>query len=276
MIAELMKVSPRSRKNMGEVDSLMESICDVGLIHPLVVERDGNLIAGERRLSACLQLGMRDIPVTIVDLDEDQRLRVEDDENAVRKDFTPTEACAIREARLEREKEKAKERMSEGRKMGKVTTPCGKVRDKAAAGTGYSGWTLDKVKLVEEAAAVDLALAPVVEETDRTGKVDPAYRVVVPRLEELTEEQRDAWQKAQRKTEKERSRCSRAVRSTGICYWWLEQEDANREVRDTLADLLEKHGDLRLWGLKYFDVFPRIETALRMLADVLEERRHGE
>ena len=67
-------------------------------IHPIVVDGNGNLIAGERRLAACVRLGWRDVPVTIVDLDAEQVLRVEYDENASVKDFTPTEALAIRDA----------------------------------------------------------------------------------------------------------------------------------------------------------------------------------
>ena len=181
MQADYIKVGPRFRKDMGSIDDLAASIKAVGLIHPIVVDRDGNLIAGERRLMACQMIGMRDIPATIVDLDAEQILRVEEDENTIRKPFTPSEAVAIRDARLERERAKAKERQASGLKQNapsvKVSpTETGRAKDKAAAGTGYSGRTIDKAAAVMEAAAADPELEPVADEMDRTGKVDPAYR----------------------------------------------------------------------------------------------------
>ena len=88
--------------------------------------------------------------------------------------------------RLAREKERAKERKATTQFGGNGPGQCpgpetGRARDKAAAGTGYSGRRLDKVATVVEAAAVDATLAPVVEEMDVTGKVDPAYQKVRPR-----------------------------------------------------------------------------------------------
>jgi ParB family chromosome partitioning protein len=67
---------------------------EIGLLHPVVVRSDGRLIAGERRLRACQQLGWGDVPVRVVDLNE--IVRAEFAENAVRKDFLPTEIDAIR------------------------------------------------------------------------------------------------------------------------------------------------------------------------------------
>ena len=54
------------------------------------------LVAGERRIKACLLLGWEDIPVTVVDLGA--IIRGECDENQKRKDWTPTEAVAIAKA----------------------------------------------------------------------------------------------------------------------------------------------------------------------------------
>jgi ParB-like chromosome segregation protein Spo0J len=181
MQADYIKVGERFRKDLGNIDDLVDSIREVGLLHPVVVDHGGNLIAGERRLAACRRLGLRDIPATIVELDADKTLRAQDDENQVRKHFTPTEAVAIRDARLAREKAKAKERMESTLKqnapLGKLSpADTGKAKDKAAAGTGYSGKTVDKAAAVMEAAAADPSLEPVVKEMDETGKVDPAYR----------------------------------------------------------------------------------------------------
>ncbi len=65
------KVRNRYRKNLGDIQSLAASIEDVGLLHPIVVRRDGRLIAGERRLEACKSLGLKKVPVTVVDIESD-------------------------------------------------------------------------------------------------------------------------------------------------------------------------------------------------------------
>ena len=51
------RVGPRHRRDHGDLAGLAASIAEVGLLHPVVVRDDGTLIAGERRLRACQQLG---------------------------------------------------------------------------------------------------------------------------------------------------------------------------------------------------------------------------
>ena len=121
----------------------------VGLLHPVVVRPDGLLIAGERRLVACRQLGWSDVPVTEVDLE--QVARGELAENADRKDFLPSEIDAIRKAVAPIEEAAAKERMSEGGKGAKVSQPSRAV-DKVGAFAGISGRTVEKIAKVVEAA----------------------------------------------------------------------------------------------------------------------------
>jgi ParB family chromosome partitioning protein len=102
------RVRDRFRKDLGDIDSLAASIDEVGLLHPIVVRPDGRLIAGERRLAACKELGWTSVPVTFVDLKE--VIRGEFAENAHRKNFLPAEIDAIRRALLPIEKAAAKER----------------------------------------------------------------------------------------------------------------------------------------------------------------------
>ena len=66
---------------------------DIGLLHPIVTDPAGKLIAGFRRLAACTTLGWPDIPVTVIDLD--QIVRGEFAENAYRKSLLPTEIYSI-------------------------------------------------------------------------------------------------------------------------------------------------------------------------------------
>jgi hypothetical protein len=83
------------------------------------------------------------------------------------------------------ERARAKER--QGRKgqprSGKLPEHegAGDTRDKVADAVGMSPRTYEKAKKVVEAAEADPALAPVVEEMDRTGKVDPSFQEVVKR-----------------------------------------------------------------------------------------------
>ena len=52
------KVSPRLRQiDQGKVDDLVESIQLVGLLHPIVVDTNNNLLAGIHRLEAFQRLG---------------------------------------------------------------------------------------------------------------------------------------------------------------------------------------------------------------------------
>lgn len=59
------KIKPRFRKDMGDLDGLAAGIRAVGLLQPILVSRDGVLLAGERRLRACKLLGWSTIPATI-------------------------------------------------------------------------------------------------------------------------------------------------------------------------------------------------------------------
>lgn len=81
--------SERQRKELLKIDELAESINRIGLINPIVIETNGKLVAGERRLTACKQLGWTDIPVQFVeDLSEYELQSIELEENVKRVDLT--------------------------------------------------------------------------------------------------------------------------------------------------------------------------------------------
>jgi ParB family chromosome partitioning protein len=103
-------VGSRHRRDLGDIDALARNIRDVGLLHPIVVRPDGTLIAGERRLKAFKLNGQIEIPVTILDLEA--VVRGEYAENALRKDFTLSEAVAIKRDLEPLEKAAAKERQA--------------------------------------------------------------------------------------------------------------------------------------------------------------------
>src|SRR6266576_5025296 len=57
----------RQRRDLPNIDVLSDSIRRLGLIHPIVIDRDNNLVAGERRLSAVRALGWTHINCQFVD-----------------------------------------------------------------------------------------------------------------------------------------------------------------------------------------------------------------
>ena len=83
------RVENRYRKHLGNLLPLMDSIKTLGLLHPVIVNKDHSLIAGERRLESCKRLGWHQITARIVALDE-LELRAQHDENVVREPFLPS------------------------------------------------------------------------------------------------------------------------------------------------------------------------------------------
>ena len=59
-------VGDRHRRDLGDIDGLAASIEDIGLLHPITVDEQSQLLAGARRRAACKRLGWRDIPVNVV------------------------------------------------------------------------------------------------------------------------------------------------------------------------------------------------------------------
>src|SRR6478735_413993 len=147
------KVSNRFRRDVGDVTSLADSIATIGLLHPVVATPDGTLIAGARRLVACQRLGWTNVPVNVVDLDE--VVRGEFAENSYRKDFTLSEAVAIKRALEPLERAKAKERQGAGAKLAPGAK--GKTRDKVASFTGVSHATLARAGAIVDAANAEPA-----------------------------------------------------------------------------------------------------------------------
>jgi ParB family chromosome partitioning protein len=90
------RVGERVRREMGDIDALARSIDALGLLQPVVITQDCELIAGERRLRACQSLGWTDIPVRVAFIDA--IALGERDEIEVRKDFTISERVLIAQA----------------------------------------------------------------------------------------------------------------------------------------------------------------------------------
>ncbi len=91
------------RSAMGNLDDLVASIRDKGVLEPLLVrlrveaDDDGpdapryRIISGERRYRASLEAGLYEVPVIEMDVSEEEALEIALIENLQRKDLTPFE-----------------------------------------------------------------------------------------------------------------------------------------------------------------------------------------
>jgi N6-adenosine-specific RNA methylase IME4 len=195
------RVNGRHRKDMGDLESLANSIETVGLLQPIIIQWENRLgwepqepilIGGKRRLEAFKLLRERHggteysyIPACIAkNLDDAYHLLLaERDENTCRKDFVPSEAIALGLALEPMEKEAAKERREAG--VNQYSAPSGKLpeppkgdtRDKVGASVGMSGKTYEKGKSVVYAAET-LAMPELIEIMDNKS-VESAYREMI-------------------------------------------------------------------------------------------------
>ncbi len=67
-----------------DVDALKKSVESVGLIHPVTINQENELLAGARRVQAVRELGWEEIPVQVIDRDVMVQELISIDENLVR------------------------------------------------------------------------------------------------------------------------------------------------------------------------------------------------
>lgn len=151
------KVSDRIRKDFGGIEELAKDIEQNGLINPIVVTPDYQLIAGERRLRAHQYLNREEVPVRVMEIEDyEHQLRLEISENEHRKEFTFSERVEWAKRLEDVERIKAKERMAGG-KENVPEQPAGQVRDIVADQAGFgSGRTYDKAKFIMENATPEI------------------------------------------------------------------------------------------------------------------------
>jgi ParB family chromosome partitioning protein len=85
-------VKKRIRKDMGDIESLTESLKRYGQISPIIISKTNILIAGGRRLEAAKRLGWRTINAIISEsTDKLRQMELEVEENTQRHDFNTEE-----------------------------------------------------------------------------------------------------------------------------------------------------------------------------------------
>lgn len=90
------KIPPRDDRQRKEIktDDLEPSIARFGVLVPIIIDSDNTLIAGERRLTVSLKLGLPEIPVRYVsELSSIERKAIELAENVHRRDLPWQDHC---------------------------------------------------------------------------------------------------------------------------------------------------------------------------------------
>lgn len=98
---------PRTHFKKEELEELAESIGKNGLLQPILVRKFGNkyqIIAGERRYQACKSIGLKKVPVRIVEADDDRTIMLALIENIQRSDLNPIEEAYGYKRMMERGK----------------------------------------------------------------------------------------------------------------------------------------------------------------------------
>ncbi len=89
-------LQPRRRFDEAALATLGESIRKHGILEPIIVRpRDGRfeIVAGERRFQAAVQVGLEQVPVTVRDLDDRTTMEIALSENLEREDLSPIEVA---------------------------------------------------------------------------------------------------------------------------------------------------------------------------------------
>ena len=86
-------IKGRPREDTGDLGTLERSIRNLGLLFPVVIDKNNVLISGSRRLMACRNTGIKRIPALKLDVDFAgmTALAVQSDENLCRQPLSARE-----------------------------------------------------------------------------------------------------------------------------------------------------------------------------------------
>jgi ParB family chromosome partitioning protein len=170
-------IGERFRKDFGALDDLVESFERVGQLNPILVDQDGTLIAGARRVEAARILGWPELEARVLSLDNPLDAQI--DEDSQRKPLTLSEKVAVALALEDRFAAAALDRKRvRSAKFSQVKAEeKGRADDQIARRLGLSRTTLNRAKAIVQSATSDpFRFEDLVERMDRSNKVDGAYR----------------------------------------------------------------------------------------------------
>ena len=171
-------------KDLKELERLKNSIKELGLFNPILINHDGKLIAGIRRLEAFRMLGETHIPAHIAQVD----LAVEEidmflAENQVRKDLTFQEIYNIYKLLEPAERLAAEERQKSGKPSINLKEGDGEVIKIIGRKVGVSASSLRKIIQVFKAAESDHEkYGDIPDMVVKSGKVHLPHRILNNRI----------------------------------------------------------------------------------------------
>jgi len=227
----------RYRADYGDISILANSIESIGLLHPVVVNNDKQLICGGRRVKAFQHLGINKIPARIIDIDS--ILVGEYAENEVRKDFTQSERVAIARA-IESELGERRGRPSEKNTQNFAELNSDKGKETAEIAAKKSGFgnkeTYRQAKKVTESGTSELVTA--MDE----GRVKPS---VAEKLTSLPPAEQILL--ASKGKEKEAKQTAKEITQAKRCEKEKKREIARYQNKQKVA-LLDKSTPLEKMG----------------------------
>jgi hypothetical protein len=240
----------RFRKDLGDLTDLKKSIKKQGLIHPIVKDSKGNLIAGARREQACKELGIEP-EVRVIDFNNPQQAEI--DENTCRKDFTPREIYEIGQFYKEKYSMQGKRNGSNGngdfvRNPNEVKKPIKVVADF----TGKSADTISKLNRIYESPFEEVKINLDLGKTS----IDAAYKRV--RFEENKDEIRKRRHKAAEKENRKWQRAYENNRKRNEAQAQREQEEIRKRKEENLKRKEENTMALKIIDLGYRAMATRI------------------
>ena len=206
---ESVVIRDRTRKDFGDISTLAESISSVGLLQPIVINENNELIDGQRRILAYKQLDKKEIQFYQVSLE--QIIIGEFHANSNHKDFTSSERVVISNAVEKyirehsrgigrpRVNQKADRRITIGSKHSSnstnpvtdndnvvnLTTYSGRIKDNVSKYLGTTRNTLEKEKKIVEAAERDPQSFEDIRQKvdDRKISVDKGFKIITAKID---------------------------------------------------------------------------------------------
>lgn len=229
-------------RTQTDIESLKKSIETVGLINPLTVNKDNELLAGGRRYQALKELGFKNVPVQRVERNELEQELISIDENLVR---TPLSKIELEQC-LNRGRELYEQLNPTAPKIetkAKDLTPAEKKAEKEEEErdtTSFAAVTSEKTGLsksvIKNAIKRDASSSPKVKEARSKGDISASQ---VNEIIKLDQEEQDAiLPHVKDKTVKEVRKIVERARAEGIeeaIQASAEEEVLPREFKELMA-----------------------------------------
>ena len=170
-------IKVRFRKEFGDIDVLADNISQLGLLQPIVINENNELLDGQRRILAFEKLARTEIPFFRIDLEK--VVLGEYSANHYRKEWTYSEMVAIKRAIEPYQKQAAKERQLTGQRPS-GNLPQGKTRDIVAKFVGVGERRLKKAdEIVTAAEQNPEKYQSLVDEMDSKKNVEETYKKLI-------------------------------------------------------------------------------------------------